>query len=486
MSLPTGWTRVPLGDLIDAIEAGKNLRCEERPPEPHERGIVKISAVTWGAFDPQEAKSVPEGIDLPPQTLVREGDFLMLRANTLELVGATVLVEQSPGNLHLSDKVLRIRTTPDIARWLNQYLRSIDGRKEIEKRATGNQLSMRNIGQDAIRQIEVPLPPLPEQRRIIAKLASLSERTKAARDELGRIPLLIEHYKKAILEKAFNGQLTADWREVRKLPSADDTNVGSLVNDIRYGTAQKCLLEASGVPVLRIPNVSQGRINLTDLKYAELPERELAKLSLREGDILIVRSNGSADLVGRPALVGAAEAGLAYAGYLIRLRPDRSAVEPEFLKIMLEAPQTRRVVETNARSTSGVHNINSTELAALRVPDPTLEEQREIVRRVRTAMEWLNIVASEQRQAAHLLDHLDQGLLAKAFRGALVPQDPNDEPAEKLVERIRAAREAEAPKRRGRRRKTAAEELSGRGVTIPRKSCVVHEDMLDEIMKTRR
>jgi type I restriction enzyme S subunit len=272
---------------------------------------------------------------------------------------------------------------------------------------------------------------------------------KAAHDELARVPLLVKHYQQAILERAFTGELIADWRGSRSPHTT--TDLGSLLSDIRYGTSQKCFVEPIGVAVLRIPNVSAGRIDLAKLKYAESPEREIAKLALRDGDILVVRSNGSADLVGRPALVTTAEQGLAYAGYLIRLRPNSDFVLPEFLKLMLEAPQTRRVVETNARSTSGVHNINGEELAALQIPCPDLKEQAETVRRVKAAFDWLNTMAAEHAKAFELIGHLDKALLGKAYRGELVPQAPNDEPADALLERIRGQETAQ-PKSRGRRK----------------------------------
>src|SRR5208282_3217914 len=107
------------------------------------------------------------------------------------------------------------------------------------------------------------------------------------------------------------------------------------------------------VPVLRIPNVSAGKIDLSDLKFADFEQKELAKLRLQEGDILVVRSNGSADLVGKPALVEDSAVGLAYAGYLIRLRPKKGTALPRFVRAMLQSPQVRKVIETNARSTSG-------------------------------------------------------------------------------------------------------------------------------------
>jgi type I restriction enzyme, S subunit len=161
MILPAGWQLTCLDELITDIDAGKNVRCEERPPTPSERGIIKISAVTWGSFDPNEAKTAPSNMELPPNTLIQDGDFLISRANTLELVGASVIVEHTPGNLYLSDKVLRLRMDREVARWVNLFLKSSHGRAEIEKRATGNQLSMRNIGQGALRAVELPLPPSP-------------------------------------------------------------------------------------------------------------------------------------------------------------------------------------------------------------------------------------------------------------------------------------------------------------------------------------
>lgn len=298
-------------------------------------------------------------------------------------------------------------------------------------------ITVKHLSSRTILDIPFPLPSMEEQRRVVAKLDSLFTRSRAAREQLAHIPTLVEYYKRAILEKAFSGGLTADWRAKQNLPIPKIVDVGSLVSDIRYGTAQKCFAERVGVPVVRIPNVSAGRIDLTDLKYAELSEKQRSKLALSKGDILIVRSNGSVDLVGRPTIVTAAEAGLCYAGYLIRLRPDHNSVAPEFLKFMLESPQIRKVIETSARSTSGVHNVNGEELGSLRVPCPTLAEQHEVVHLIKTSMTWLESVSSDRGKAAALLDQLEQSLLAKAFRGELVLQNPKDEPAHELLERLR-------------------------------------------------
>jgi len=117
---------------------------------------------------------------------------------------------------------------------------------------------------------------------------------------------------------------------------------------------------------------------------------------------------------------------------------------------MLLSPQVRKVIETNARSTSGVHNINSRELAALEIPQPRIEEQREAVRRIEKAFGWLDRVATEHTNASRLLPRLDEAVLAKAFRGELAPQDPNN----KTVE-ICGAASAESPIGGGRRKQAS-------------------------------
>jgi type I restriction enzyme S subunit len=92
--LPPGWARATLGDLIEGIEAGKNVAAIGRPPGENETGIVKVSAVTWGEFDEEESKALPPDIEIDPRHLIRPGDFLISRANTIELVGAPVIVKQ--------------------------------------------------------------------------------------------------------------------------------------------------------------------------------------------------------------------------------------------------------------------------------------------------------------------------------------------------------------------------------------------------------
>jgi type I restriction enzyme S subunit len=107
-SLPPGWTWTSLDELLLGIEAGESPKAEGRPAGPHEQGVLKVSAVSWGRFNPQENKALPAGYPLDSALTVRAGDLLLSRANTVELVGAVVLVEKDHPNLMLSDKTLRL------------------------------------------------------------------------------------------------------------------------------------------------------------------------------------------------------------------------------------------------------------------------------------------------------------------------------------------------------------------------------------------
>ncbi|HEY1856950.1 hypothetical protein [Acidocella sp.] len=192
---------------MHGIEAGKNMRCEERPPRIGELGVVKVSAVTWGKFDPGQSKTLPSDYNPTEKARICEGDLLISRANTLELVGAVVLVDIQPEGLFLSDKILRLIVDEEAKKWVMWFLRSPHGRKQIEELATGNQLSMRNISQDALRSITLPLPAQGIRRQLINRLEAAFARADRLEAEAARSRKLLDRLEAAILAKAFRGEL---------------------------------------------------------------------------------------------------------------------------------------------------------------------------------------------------------------------------------------------------------------------------------------
>lgn len=196
-----------IGDLVENIVAGKNLRCEERPPSVGEKGVVKVSAVTWGKFDPLASKTLPPSFEPPEKSRIQNGDLLISRANTLELVGAVVIVDGCPENLYLSDKVLRLEMPEDDKRWLMWFLRSPNGRKEIEARASGNQVSMRNLSQKQLREIPFPWPAPNVRREIVRRIETAFAWLDRVSDKHIATSRLLPLLNASILQAAFSGEL---------------------------------------------------------------------------------------------------------------------------------------------------------------------------------------------------------------------------------------------------------------------------------------
>ena len=202
------WSAKPWGDFISKIEAGKNWKAEERPPKDNEFGIVKVSAVTWGSFNEYESKTCMDSSQWNPKTQIREGDFLFSRANTIQLVGNCVIVDQITKRLMLSDKILRFSFDDSVNQYfVLYYTRSRLYRNQVEILASGNQEGMRNISQNNLKRIQFPVPFIKEQNEIVKILDEYLSQEHEANEIAKTIIDQIDIMKKSILARAFRGEL---------------------------------------------------------------------------------------------------------------------------------------------------------------------------------------------------------------------------------------------------------------------------------------
>jgi type I restriction enzyme S subunit len=186
-------------------------------------------------------------------------------------------------------------------------------------------------------------------------------------------------------------------------------------------------------------NLQGGKLDWTDLVYSS-DKTEIEKYLLEAGDVLFNRTN-SPELVGKTSIYRGERQSI-FAGYLIRIKGSER-LNSEYLNILLNSPHARDYcwqVKTDGVSQS---NINAKKIQAYEFELPTIQEQTEIVRRVESLFALADTVEKQYLAAKQRLDRLSQSLLAKAFRGELVPQDPNDEPAAELLKRIQAERQAQ-------------------------------------------
>ncbi|MBJ5651469.1 restriction endonuclease subunit S [Salmonella enterica subsp. enterica serovar Derby] len=186
--------------------------------------------------------------------------------------------------------------------------------------------------------------------------------------------------------------------------------LGNILHDIKYGTSQKCDYNISGYPVLRIPNIVKGIIDLADIKYGALTDSELKDLTLNKNDLLFIRSNGSTNIVGQSTLVQHDLKDHAYAGYIIRVRLHNEYINARYINMIMKSNLIREQIEGPIRTTTGVKNINSNELMGLLVPLPPKNEQGIIIKKINeidTTLSNLKVsIQSAQQPQVHLADAL--------------------------------------------------------------------------------
>ncbi|OCH16466.1 hypothetical protein A6E05_16415 [Aliivibrio sp. 1S165] len=434
-SLPKGWVGISISDVAD-VKGGKRLPkgggfSEVETSYPY----IRVSDFDNGTVNTQKLKFIDRETHLAISNyVISSNDLYISIAGTIGLVGD---IPKTLDGANLTENAAKLCNLHILNKdFLKYFLQSPSALQQFIDKTTSS--GQPKLALFRIKDCSLGLAPLAEQKRIVEKLDEVLAQVDTIKARLDGIPSLLKRFRQSVLASAVSGKLIAV-----KTPSL--MTIGDVSEDIRYGTSKKCDYKGGDTPVIRIPNIGDRKLDISDLKSADFTEKELEKLALKSGDLLVIRSNGSLDLVAKPALVESQYEGFLYAGYLIRIRCDREKVIPSFLLNVLSSRVVRNVVELGARSTSGVNNINSKELSALEFVLPSLEEQKEIVRLVDQYFAFADTIEAQVKKAQARVNNLTQSILAKAFRGELVPQDPNDEPADKLLERIAQARsEAEA------------------------------------------
>lgn len=297
-----------------------------------------------------------------------------------------------------------------------------------------------HLNKDLFFNLQLPFPPFNEQKRIVAHINAFFAKLDEAKEKAQEVVDGFETRKAAILHKAFSGELTAKWREKNDVPNEawQQVKLGHLLKDIKYGTSEKSDYSFTGVPILRIPNIGEMELLFDDVKQLQREECS-PKEYLAENDILIIRSNGSKDLVGKCALVCDLDRKYTYASFLIRLKTKENVLA-EYIVWYLNSEDARRQLFRKAKSSAGIHNINSKEIADIDIRIPSIKEQAEVVRILS------NLIAKEKQaryvadETIEQIDTMKKSILAHAFRGELGTNDPSEESAVELLKRVLEAK----------------------------------------------
>jgi restriction endonuclease S subunit len=348
------------------------------------------------------------------------------------------------------------------ASWVKLFLQS-DAFQEPLKRISRS--AQNGFNKTDLENIAVPLAPLSEQRRIVAKINSLSAKSRRARDQLDHIPRLVEKYKQTILLAASLGELTHGWRLRHEGVEPASGTVNDIIKaPLRNGLSIRGKDDPPGFRSLRLSALRTHIVDMDDVRFLPIDAARASRYELHQGDVLVSRGNGTKAFVGIASIVPRVAQPTIFPDTAFRVRLDLKKALPEWLTSIWNSPLVRTQIEAVAKTTAGIWKISQADLAKIELLIPNIAEQFEIARLIENAFAWIDRLALQATSARKLIDQLDQAVLGKAFRGELVPQDPNDEPASVLLERIRVDRESSvvkagagttAPQRRRRRKATS-------------------------------
>ena len=318
------------------------------------------------------------------------------------------------------------KTKEIINKYLYYFLFSNYAYINSKPRGTGTP----HVNPDLYWNMLIPLPPSNEQKRIVEKLDKIMRIVDDVNERLDKIPTALKRARQSILNQAITGELTKDWREKNNIKYTwKETSLKSIVLTYKNGLSKRSGKEGKATVVLRLADLCNHKIIKDNIREIKITDNEAKQYKLDYNDILIIRVNGSEDIVGRFILYDLNENWI-YCDHLIRLKYDKTIIEPYYLFYYAQTNVVREYIKANVVSSAGQNTINQKTLDNMPLLLPPIEEQAEIVRRVKLAFEKLDKIESRYQKAKEYSDKLTQSILNKAFRGELVPQDPNDKPVE--------------------------------------------------------
>ena len=471
IDLPRGWAWATFGELTDNFD-GRRV-----PVKAKDRVLMR------GPYPYYGASGVIDSVD----GYLFDGDYLLVTEDGNLLSKSHQIAFTAKGKFWVNNHAHVVHPLGDVP---IVYLQHFINCTDLQTYVTGT--TRPKLTQAALNRIPVPLPPLAEQRRIVAEIEKQFTRLDASVAALRRTQANLKRYRASVLRAACSGELVpteaelarAEGREYEpagvllerilaerrahweaqekrrgkyKEPAAPDTSdlppllegwawatVDQMIVRSEYGTSVKCSYESDGLPVLRIPNIVAGEVDLADLKFANQTLPIDDDRALKVGDVLMCRTNGSINLIGKTAVVKTPlKPYHSFASYLLRFRFAGYPPLSNWFHTFATSQYGRNYIEREAASSAGQHNVSLSLIHMMSVPLPPIAEQCRIVAEVERRLSVIQQAEAAVDASLQRAERLRQSILKRAFSGELVPQDPDDEPASVLLERIRAQREAE-------------------------------------------
>jgi type I restriction enzyme S subunit len=471
LDLPEGWVVENLELIVRDGRIGLVRSAKEQSTDqgfPYVRMQHYDLQGNWNFRDLTKVYATSKELDIYE---LQENDILFNTRNSYELVGKVAIWNFQKSGYLYNNNLIRFRFYNGVfPQWIGYQMMSPQFRKNLEafKSAT---TSVCAIYTKDINNQPILLPPLNEQKRIVAKIEELNDRSQTAQKALETIPQLCDRFRQSVLAAAFRGDLTADWREknpdvepasvllerikkerhqkweetevfiqnsysLKSIPESWTwTNISHLSYVVRGASPRPAgdpKYFGGNIPWITVAEVTKdNEIYLRSTSRFLTEEGKKASRFLESRTFILTNSGATLGVPKITKIAGCINDGSVA---LLSLNED---IELYLYYFLTSITQQLRTINQGAAQP----NLNTTIVKSILVPLPPLEEQKEIVFKIQSIFTAINNIEKQHQQATEKLEKLNQSILSKAFRGELVPQDPEDEPASVLLARIRAERE---------------------------------------------
>lgn len=430
------WTQV---ENVSSLYRGVSFKKDDVHSKKKENDILIIRGgnVGEGCIDTELDKIYVSGNLVQEHQLIRKNDIIIVASTgSKTVIGRSGISKEDYNDVAFGAFLMLIRPNRRInSAYVGYYFQSNLYRNRIQSLANG--VNINNIRADHILKAVIPLPPLAEQQRIVDRIESLFAKLDEAKEKAQAVVDGFEARKAAILYKAFNGELSSNWRNANGI--SDITwhrktlqDVCSMkITDGTHKTPVYCEPE-QGVPFLSAKDVTSGSICWDNIKYIipELHEELYSRLAPRMDDILLAK-NGT---TGMAALVDVEDIFDIYVTLAI-LRPDKDIILPKYLLRIINSPICKKQFDEHLTGI-GVPNLHLRDIKNVQIVVPSLEEQAEIV----LLLDSLLIKEQQVKETAEaVLDQIEamkKSILAHAFRGELGTNDSTEESAVELLKQV--------------------------------------------------
>jgi type I restriction enzyme S subunit len=481
--LPSGWTMANMEQVFARLQDGRTLhqgwspRCEKVPSESDDTwGVLKTTAIQPGVFLPQHNKALPTRLEPRPLIEIHPGDILVTCAGPRARCGVSCLVGETRPRLMMSGKMYRFRVPTEHvdARFIAFYLQTTRAWADIDRIKTGGSDSGLNLTHARFRELQIPVAPITEQRKIVAAIEEQFSRLDAGVAGLERVQQNLKRMRAVVLRSAVTGRLVpqhpADGDARCLLEAATDARHTAITKSGRkvgaplgfstdglpqlpeswhwasldalaevVGGATKDSKRETGsdlveVPYLRVANVQRGYLDLNRVATIRASPKDIERLRLVSGDVLF-NEGGDRDKLGRGWVWEGQIDPCIHQNHVFRARLYHPVIDPRLLSWHGNT-FGQEWFSKGGKQTTNLASVSKTTLRSFPVPVPPLAEQGRIVKAVESELSVLDAIENIVRINKGRSGHLRSAILSSAFSGELVPQDSNAESASRLLERI--------------------------------------------------